>query len=376
MKALIAVLVVPLLVFPMLLLAVAVSSAHNEPAGACPPATSPAAEGVDAATPLSDLVTKLMTMRFTTLSPTLTRHQADNVIVIAQVARDLEVPRYGLQIALATAMQESTLNNIDYGDLDSVGLFQQRTLMGWGSTSQIMDPVLSARAFFGEAGHTSNPGLLDIAGWESMQVTVAAQAVQRSGFPNAYAQWAAGAAVIADVVGGDLPASAGSTCRTPVFGCGPNGSHGHPTTPASTCGEVAWPVPASLAAADRGNWGRTGSNWGAWHTGTDFSLPCGTPVFAAHAGTVVIDTSASWSGPWLVKVSQGPVSLTTWYAHMQRLSVSRGEQVVAGQQIGEVGSEGNSTGCHLHFEVHERNGSIYDSDNVDASAWLQSNVGR
>jgi murein DD-endopeptidase MepM/ murein hydrolase activator NlpD len=70
-------------------------------------------------------------------------------------------------------------------------------------------------------------------------------------------------------------------------------------------------------------------------------------------------------------VSTGTGELTTWYAHMQALLVSDGEQVRAGQQIGVVGQRGNATGCHLHLEVHPSGGSIYQ-DNIDPSAWLRT----
>jgi endonuclease/exonuclease/phosphatase family metal-dependent hydrolase len=134
-------------------------------------------------------------------------------------------------------------------------------------------------------------------------------------------------------------------------------------------------VVAPVAATDRRNYGRSGSRWAREHTGTDFSASCGTPVVAATAGTVRVDTSASWAGRWLVKVETGPASLTTWYAHMQALDVTDGQTVRAGQQLGEVGAEGNATGCHLHFEVHPRNGSIY-ADGVDPTRWLARKVGR
>jgi murein DD-endopeptidase MepM/ murein hydrolase activator NlpD len=108
-------------------------------------------------------------------------------------------------------------------------------------------------------------------------------------------------------------------------------------------------------------------------------VPCGTPVYAAHAGTIEIDTAESWSGRWLVKVTTGASSLSTWYAHMHTLTVSRGQTVSAGQQIGTVGGDspedGNSSGCHLHFEVHESNGPIYGADNVAPSQWLANNTG-
>ena len=146
-----------------------------------------------------------MRLRFASNYPTMTAEQARNAITIAQVARDLEIPRYGLQIAIATAIQESKLVNLTGGDRDSGGLFQQRPSAGWGSRAEITNPVLAARAFFGKAQHTANPGLLDIPGWQKMPLTQAAQAVQISGYPDAYAQWEDVAGDITDLLGGDLP---------------------------------------------------------------------------------------------------------------------------------------------------------------------------
>jgi len=137
---------------------------------------------------------------------------------------------------------------------------------------------------------------------------------------------------------------------------------------------TVYPVPKSLSWRDRRNWGGRGTNWRSLHTGTDFSLPCGTPVAAAHASIVEIETRQGWAGKWLVKVTKGRGRLTTWYAHMGAVSVAAGDHVRAGQQIGAVGAEGNTTGCHLHFEVHKRGGSIYGSDNVDPSHWLKDRV--
>lgn len=119
----------------------------------------------------------------------LSDEQLANARTIIGVGTGAGVPSYGLVVALATSMQESTLLNIDYGDRDSLGLFQQRTSQGWGTEAQILDPVLASKAFYGVATHTPNPGLLDVSGWESMTVTQAAQAVQRSGYPDAYAKW-------------------------------------------------------------------------------------------------------------------------------------------------------------------------------------------
>ncbi|MET0915778.1 MAG: peptidoglycan DD-metalloendopeptidase family protein, partial [Jiangellaceae bacterium] len=674
------------------------------------------------------------------------------------VARDLQVPRYGLQIAIATAIQESKLVNLNGGDRDSGGLFHQRASTGWGSRAEVTSPVLAARAFFGKAQHTGNPGLLDIPGWQGMPLTQAAQAVQRSGFPDAYAQWEDVAGYITDLLVGDLPdlpdidgaVSNASNCEdtvnpitvgtlnilgaghtdnqagggnekagyatwdkrlpgalnaienagvtiaglqevhgpqtkalndrysakwdmypatgntqnkvvwdrgnwemtdsrlvqipyfngkevgmpvvqltgaadsvnagqviwvwsihnpantqgnaaghrkealrrqlatmtelagtgtpavilgdfndgkdgqnsshcalTPELGNAFGGSadpckkpeqdapidhiygakltwasaevdnstqankisdhplvtattagssagcavatetnynlgpvkpqltqlvnilgpmfdiktvggyresatdpHGHPAglaadfmvplTPAgkaqgdalvayaqaharelgidyiiwyqriwsvaradegwrpmedrgsatqnhldhphinvlpnaqvspvglegASCDEVVYPVPAQYIGTDRKNWHDTGPYWTNWHTGTDFSAPCGATVYAAHAGTIEIDTSQGWAGPQLVKVTTRAGSLTTWYAHTQSVTVSRGQTVAAGEPIGQVGKEGNGSGCHLHFEVHLENGSIYGPDNVDPSTWLAENASK
>ena len=293
--------------------------------------------------------------------------QIQNARTIVAVGKQSGVPAYGWVIALATAMQESTLRNLDYGDRDSVGLFQQRPVSGWGSVADIMNPVKSAQAFYGVAAHTGNTGLLDIPGWRKMQVTAAAQAVQRSAFPLAYAQHedearALVAALADGVSAADLSATATDVACT-------IGMAGISTS-------VVRPIQAGLAI-DNDNYGNSGSNWANMHTGNDYSSPCGTPVQAAHGGTVVIESGGSWgwSGRWLVKVQTAPGNLTTWYGHMQSLSVAAGQTVKAGQVIGQVGSEGNSTGCHLHFEVHPHGGG-YLQDQVDPAAWLKKNIGK
>ena len=122
----------------------------------------------------------------------LTQEMKQNAEVIYRVGKDLGVSDFGIVIALAAAMQESRLVNIDYGDRDSVGLFQQRTSQGWGTMAQIMDPNYSARAFFGgptgpNAGKIR--GLLDIKNWSAMSLAKAAQAVQISAFPDTYQKW-------------------------------------------------------------------------------------------------------------------------------------------------------------------------------------------
>jgi hypothetical protein len=105
--------------------------------------------------------------------------QAENAALITAVAVERGMPARAASIALATAYQESKLYNIDYGDRDSVGLFQQRPSQGWGSVAQLTDPVYATNAFY--------DALQQVDGYDSMEITVAAQEVQRSGYPDAYA---------------------------------------------------------------------------------------------------------------------------------------------------------------------------------------------
>jgi LysM repeat protein len=122
----------------------------------------------------------------------LTDEMAGNARTIISVGKSLGVSDYGIVVALSAAMQESSLRNIDYGHLDSVGLFQQRPSSGWGSVAQLTNATHAAKLFY---GGPSNPnrgvtrGLLDIPGWSSLTVTQAAQRVQVSAFPDAYAKW-------------------------------------------------------------------------------------------------------------------------------------------------------------------------------------------
>ncbi|MDJ0464679.1 C40 family peptidase [Streptomyces sp. H27-C3] len=111
----------------------------------------------------------------------LPAEQVPNAQTIVASGISLDVPKKGQIIALATAMQESRLRNLNYGDRDSLGLFQQRPSQGWGTAQQIRDPVHASEQFYKH--------LLKVSGWQQMTVTQAAQAVQKSGLPDAYAQW-------------------------------------------------------------------------------------------------------------------------------------------------------------------------------------------
>jgi hypothetical protein len=111
----------------------------------------------------------------------VTTEQVANAVAIAGVARERGLPERAVVIALATAQQESRLRNLDYGDRDSLWLFQQRPSAGWGTDAQVQDPVYAAGKFYDH--------LVEVPGWETGRLTDVAQAVQRSAFPEAYQQW-------------------------------------------------------------------------------------------------------------------------------------------------------------------------------------------
>jgi hypothetical protein len=129
--------------------------------------------------------------------------QAANATTIAAVGKRMGLPDHAVTVALAAAFQESGLHNLSHGDRDSLGLFQQRPSQGWGTPSQIMVPSYAAGAFFQR--------LAAVDGWQAASVANAAQQVQRSAAPDAYAQWEAEARVLAQAMTGEVPA--GLSCH-------------------------------------------------------------------------------------------------------------------------------------------------------------------
>jgi len=111
---------------------------------------------------------------------TMTPEQAGNAAIIVGESIRRGLPARAASIALVTAWQESSLRNLDYGDRDSLGLFQQRPSQGWGTPEQIMDPWYASGKFYDE--------LVKVKDWQTAALGDVAQAVQRSAFPDAYAK--------------------------------------------------------------------------------------------------------------------------------------------------------------------------------------------
>ena len=129
----------------------------------------------------------------------LSPEQMGHAATIAGIAVRRGLPARAATIAIATAMQESKLVNVEYGDRDSLGLFQQRPSQGWGTKAQVLDPVHATNAFY--------DALVKVRAYRDRPITEVAQAVQRSGFPRAYAQHEAQARVLASALSGNSPAA-------------------------------------------------------------------------------------------------------------------------------------------------------------------------
>ena len=164
---------------------------------------------------------------------TLELPQAANAATIAAVAHSRGLPDRAVTIALATAMQESKIHNLSGGDRDSVGLFQQRPSQGWGTVEQIGDPVYATNKFL--------DGLVKVPGYTRLPLTDAAQQVQKSGYPQAYAKHETKATLLASALTGREAASV--NCVVHEFA--------EPEAPAPSESDAAATASATPVAADR-----------------------------------------------------------------------------------------------------------------------------
>ncbi|MCZ1021394.1 hypothetical protein [Streptomyces noursei] len=147
--------------------------------------------------------------------------QLANAKTIDKVAKQLGLPGRATLIALMTAMQESTLQNLNYGHGDSIGLFQQQPSSKWGTRAQIMDPTFATQSFF--QGRGGNEGLLNIPHWQTLPPGDVAQKVQKSAYPSLYAGHETAVRKLAKEAGIDLGRAGSntgtSTNTTPLLNC-------------------------------------------------------------------------------------------------------------------------------------------------------------
>lgn len=243
----------------------------------------------------------------------LDSEQLRNAAIIAREGKGMGMSTRDIIIGLMTAMQESMLRNVNYGDRDSLGLFQQRPSMGWGTPAQVTNPVYASRKFFSV--------LKGVEGRDKMPLTLAAQEVQRSAYPYAYAKWEDEARAI-------IAAWKTTGGTSGGFVQGPGGRHRPVRGGVITNG--LHPVNA-----------------------IDIGVPVGTPVYAAADGRVVVSRDLRTPGGGYrsygryITIDHG--GFETLYAHLSQRAVGAGATVRGGARIGSSGNTGNSTGPHLHF---------------------------
>ena len=283
--------------------------------------------------------------------------QIKNAAIIISVGAKLKLPPRAWVIAIATAMQESRLTNLgDLGarnDHDSLGLFQQRPSSGWGTPDQVTDPVYAATKFYEK--------LKKVANWESMPLTRAAQRVQISAYPDAYAKHEPIATQIVNALA-DGAANAVGNSLSMVCASADQISAAGFTSPLSLSGKgkQRMVVGSGFRTAERPT-----------HQGVDLIVGTGTPVRSVASGVVSrIKCDETFSGAkdcdvpgysgkggcgWMLEIRHAG-NIMTRYCHLvERPKLRTGQRVAAGQVVGLSGTSGNSSGPHLHFEVHLNN---------------------
>ncbi|WP_414973635.1 hypothetical protein [Acidipropionibacterium jensenii] len=238
-------------------------------------------------------------------SYTLDLEQSGNAAIIVAESIRRGLPSRAATIALATAMQESGLRNLDYGDRDSIGLFQQRPSQGWGTRAQIKDPWYSSGKFYDE--------LVKVANWQTEDINDAAQSVQKSGVPDGYRKHIDAAKAWASTLTGNSPRAlscvnrstdagrAGALAATTVKGLANRATvtaKGTTVTVRSTDATLVWAgvaltmastdtAPIASATVGTAGWTLDPKQFAAWSTSTGpSSSPSGTT--SATTGTVKV----------------------------------------------------------------------------------------
>jgi murein DD-endopeptidase MepM/ murein hydrolase activator NlpD len=260
----------------------------------------------------------------------------DQLVVAAHImnaAQQLGLSARAQQLGVMTSMGESGLRSLTYGDnainpdgsiADSIGPFQQQS--SWGTTEERLDPFTSATFFFER--------LVGVAGWEAMEPTLAAHAVQINADPYFYTTYWDGSAQI-------TAALSGGTTATPVAGADPS---------ASGCsgGPIGFPIAKPFNFTD--NYGpRPNRVEGAstYHPADDIGGACGTPVYAIAPGTVTYSDRLTLS----IKSPDG-YTVSYLHSHLTDRKVTLGDTVTMGQEITLIGNEAPSSGCHLDLRIN------------------------
>ena len=265
--------------------------------------------------------------------------QLVNAAYIVQAGKDLDLGVRDQTIGVMTAMGESSLTVVDYGDAagpDSRGLFQQRDNGAWGSYEDRMDPYISATNFFN--------AMMKVDARDSLEPTIVAHRTQGNADPYHYTKfWDSAVAVVEALSGVDTGLNAGN---------GDQVCAGGDATPGEVSSE-GWATPA--AGPITSVYGmRTNPVTGVYrlHAGVDLNGGgCDGPIWAAQAGTVTKAGMDSYGTGTIIIDHGGGVETAYLHEYQSGILVREGDKVTAGQQIGKVGNTGNSTGCHLHFEV-------------------------
>lgn len=269
--------------------------------------------------------------------------QLVNAAHIIEAGKALNLEVRDQTIGVMTAMGESTLRVIDYGDSagpDSRGLFQQRANGAWGSYEDRMDPYISATNFF-------KAMIRNVPERGSLEPTIIAHRTQINADPYHYAKyWDTAVQIVEAITGSETGL---------IQGTGDNVCNGEGGVPGEVNKE-GWAKPgAGPITNDYGKRPVINTPAGPtlpFHYGIDLGGGgCDGPIWAAQDGTVSAIIQDSGGG-WRIEMDHGG-GVTTWYVHSwaDGILAKVGDKPKAGQQIAKVGSSGYSTGCHLHFET-------------------------
>lgn len=249
--------------------------------------------------------------------------QLVNAAAIMNAAAAMGLDERAQTIGVMTAIGESSLRNITYGDWEtsgvtnpdgsrttSIGLFQQQA--SWGTTAERLDPTTSATLFFQR--------MVNVQGWENMDPSAVAHKVQINANPNHYTKyWDSAVAVVSALRG------SGGGCGQTVY----------PLDQGYTMTSDYGPRNTSIAGAS------------SWHPAIDLVGRCGDPIYAVQEGTVTRSDRL-----WLTITHPDGYEISYLHTHKWERLVNEGDQVAPGQQIAAVGNEKPSSGCHLDIRIY------------------------